>query len=264
MPRGVPVALLFVVGEEVTHDGAHAANEAIAVGAVPRTSRVIINGEPTESTLAVGTKGAIRVTVRTAVRPRTRRIRISGTRRRATSCACWRARRGLRFRVDELLRRNDGEHRRSVRRRRGQRRRAVGRGAADDSARDAAGGGEVAHRRGGRRAARRSSGDRWCRRCGSASWTDFRRRSPHSRRTFPRSRTGGRRTCSVQARSTSRIVTTSACRIDELDAAVAAYEQIAVAAGSSVEVGREADGRRLRGSSLAGLQTARCARSFAR
>ena len=61
----VPVALLFVVGEEVTHDGAHAANEAIAAGSVPTSSRVIINGEPTESTLAVGTKGAIRVTVRT-------------------------------------------------------------------------------------------------------------------------------------------------------------------------------------------------------
>jgi acetylornithine deacetylase len=62
---GVPVALLFVVGEEVTHDGAHAANAAIASGLVPRTNRVVINGEPTESTLAVGTKGAIRVTVRT-------------------------------------------------------------------------------------------------------------------------------------------------------------------------------------------------------
>jgi acetylornithine deacetylase len=61
----VPVALLFVIGEEVTHDGAHAANEAFAAGAVPATSRAIINGEPTESTLAVGTKGAIRVVVRT-------------------------------------------------------------------------------------------------------------------------------------------------------------------------------------------------------
>jgi acetylornithine deacetylase len=60
-----PVALLFVVGEEVTHDGAHAANEAIAAATLPTSSRVIINGEPTESTLAVGTKGAIRVTVRT-------------------------------------------------------------------------------------------------------------------------------------------------------------------------------------------------------
>ena len=53
------VALLFVVGEEVTHDGAHAANE------FPTTSRVLINGEPTESTLAKGTKGAIRVIVTT-------------------------------------------------------------------------------------------------------------------------------------------------------------------------------------------------------
>lgn len=58
--RGVPVALLFVVGEEVTHDGAHAAN------AFPTTSRVLVNGEPTESKLALGTKGALRVVVRTA------------------------------------------------------------------------------------------------------------------------------------------------------------------------------------------------------
>jgi acetylornithine deacetylase len=64
--ESAPVALLFVVGEEVTHDGAHAANEAFASGAVPRTNRVIVNGEPTESTLAVGTKGAVRVIVRTS------------------------------------------------------------------------------------------------------------------------------------------------------------------------------------------------------
>ena len=63
--EGAPIALLFVVGEEVTHDGAHAANEAIAAKRVPSSSRVIINGEPTESTLALGTKGAIRVTVTT-------------------------------------------------------------------------------------------------------------------------------------------------------------------------------------------------------
>jgi acetylornithine deacetylase len=61
----LPVALLFVVGEEVTHDGAHAANDAFAAGIVPTSNRVLINGEPTESTLAVGTKGAIRVVVRT-------------------------------------------------------------------------------------------------------------------------------------------------------------------------------------------------------
>jgi acetylornithine deacetylase len=63
---GLPIALLFVVGEEVTHDGAHAANDAFAAKTVPATSRVMIDGEPTESTLALGTKGAIRVTVRTA------------------------------------------------------------------------------------------------------------------------------------------------------------------------------------------------------
>lgn len=62
---GAPVGLLFVVGEEVTHDGAHAADDAFAAKRVPATSRIMIDGEPTESTLAVGTKGAIRVTVRT-------------------------------------------------------------------------------------------------------------------------------------------------------------------------------------------------------
>lgn len=61
--RGVPVALLFVVGEEVTHDGAHAAN------AYPTTSRVLINGEPTEGRLATGTKGALRFTIRTTGTP---------------------------------------------------------------------------------------------------------------------------------------------------------------------------------------------------
>lgn len=61
--RGVPVALLFVVGEEVTHDGAHAAN------AFPTTSRVLINGEPTEGRLATGTKGALRFTIRTTGTP---------------------------------------------------------------------------------------------------------------------------------------------------------------------------------------------------
>ena len=54
----VPAALLFVVGEETSHDGARAAN------AVSNTSRVLINGEPTESKLAVGTKGALRAVVR--------------------------------------------------------------------------------------------------------------------------------------------------------------------------------------------------------
>ena len=60
---GVPVALLFVVGEEATHDGAHAANEWAVANGFP--SVALINGEPTESTLALGTKGALRVVVRT-------------------------------------------------------------------------------------------------------------------------------------------------------------------------------------------------------
>jgi acetylornithine deacetylase len=53
------VDLLFVVGEEKGSDGAHAANR------LPATSRFLINGEPTESTLAVGCKGSLRVHLRT-------------------------------------------------------------------------------------------------------------------------------------------------------------------------------------------------------
>ncbi len=60
---GVSVALLFVVGEETTHDGAHAADEWLRRTGF--SSRALINGEPTESTLALGTKGAMRVLVRT-------------------------------------------------------------------------------------------------------------------------------------------------------------------------------------------------------
>jgi acetylornithine deacetylase len=63
--EGAPVALLFVVGEEVTHDGAHAANDAVKSGLVPATSRALVNGEPTGSTLGLGTKGAVRVIART-------------------------------------------------------------------------------------------------------------------------------------------------------------------------------------------------------
>jgi acetylornithine deacetylase len=60
---GLSVALLFVVGEETAHDGAHAANEwALAHGF---RSLALVNGEPTEGTLASGTKGALRVVLRT-------------------------------------------------------------------------------------------------------------------------------------------------------------------------------------------------------
>lgn len=53
------VDLLFVVGEEKGSDGARAANR------LPATSRFLINGEPTESTLAIGAKGSLRVHLRT-------------------------------------------------------------------------------------------------------------------------------------------------------------------------------------------------------
>ncbi|MEP6692626.1 MAG: M20/M25/M40 family metallo-hydrolase [Gemmatimonadaceae bacterium] len=62
--RGVAVGLLFVVGEETSHDGARAAN-AYAASLPVKPSRVLINGEPTESILGTGTKGAIRFVVRT-------------------------------------------------------------------------------------------------------------------------------------------------------------------------------------------------------
>ena len=51
-------ALLFLVGEETFSDGARAANQS------PRGSRYIINGEPTENKLAIGTKGVLQVVIR--------------------------------------------------------------------------------------------------------------------------------------------------------------------------------------------------------
>lgn len=53
------VDLLFVVGEEKGSDGARAANRLAA------TSRFLVNGEPTESKLASGAKGSLRVMLRT-------------------------------------------------------------------------------------------------------------------------------------------------------------------------------------------------------
>lgn len=52
------VDLLFVVGEEKGSPGARAANR------LPATSKWLVNGEPTESKLASGSKGAQRVIVR--------------------------------------------------------------------------------------------------------------------------------------------------------------------------------------------------------
>ncbi len=51
-------ALLFLVGEETTSDGAREANLH------PRGSRYIINGEPTENKLVIATKGNLRLDIR--------------------------------------------------------------------------------------------------------------------------------------------------------------------------------------------------------
>ncbi len=52
------VDLLFVVGEENGSDG------ALAAAGLPATSRYLVNGEPTESRMATGSKGSLRATVR--------------------------------------------------------------------------------------------------------------------------------------------------------------------------------------------------------
>lgn len=56
------VDLLFVVGEEKGSDGARSANR------LKPTSKFLVNGEPTESKLASGAKGSLRVMVRTTGR----------------------------------------------------------------------------------------------------------------------------------------------------------------------------------------------------
>jgi acetylornithine deacetylase len=55
--KHLPVALLFVVGEERDSAGAKVANLH------PKGSRFLINGEPTENRLALASKGALRATV---------------------------------------------------------------------------------------------------------------------------------------------------------------------------------------------------------
>src|SRR5215471_19410471 len=54
--------LLFVVGEEAGSVGARAANE------IPNRCRYLVNGEPTESKLALGSKGALKVELKAAGR----------------------------------------------------------------------------------------------------------------------------------------------------------------------------------------------------
>src|SRR6202789_128558 len=55
---GVKVGLLFLVGEERDSAGAAVANLS------PRGSKFLINGEPTDNRLALGSKGALRVELR--------------------------------------------------------------------------------------------------------------------------------------------------------------------------------------------------------
>ncbi|HKY03683.1 MAG TPA: M20/M25/M40 family metallo-hydrolase [Blastocatellia bacterium] len=54
--------LLFVAGEEAGSPGARAADS------IPNRSRYLINGEPTESKLVVGSKGALRTVIKTSGR----------------------------------------------------------------------------------------------------------------------------------------------------------------------------------------------------
>ncbi|MFY9608335.1 MAG: M20/M25/M40 family metallo-hydrolase [Blastocatellia bacterium] len=54
--------LLFLVGEEAGSQGARAANT------IPNRSRFLINGEPTESNLALGSKGALRAILKSVGR----------------------------------------------------------------------------------------------------------------------------------------------------------------------------------------------------
>ena len=55
------VGLLFTVDEEVTSAGARALNDH----PLAATCRYLINGEPTDNQLAIGTKGSLQVTIRT-------------------------------------------------------------------------------------------------------------------------------------------------------------------------------------------------------
>src|ERR1044071_1683662 len=52
--KGSDFGLLFLVGEEAGSQGARAAN------GIPNRCRYLINGEPTESKLAIGSKGSLR------------------------------------------------------------------------------------------------------------------------------------------------------------------------------------------------------------
>jgi acetylornithine deacetylase len=58
------IGLIFTVDEEVTSDGAKALNTHLLAGGC----EYLVNGEPTDNQLAVGTKGSLQVTLKTAGR----------------------------------------------------------------------------------------------------------------------------------------------------------------------------------------------------
>lgn len=58
------IGLLFTVDEEVTSAGAKIANDH----PIASSCRYLINGEPTDNRLAIGTKGSLQVTIKTAGR----------------------------------------------------------------------------------------------------------------------------------------------------------------------------------------------------
>ena len=75
------IALLFVVGEERNSAGAYAAAKQ------NRGSRFLINGEPTENKLALGSKGALRYEI-TAQGPHGA-LRLSAAWANPPSRNCW-------------------------------------------------------------------------------------------------------------------------------------------------------------------------------
>ena len=80
------IGLLFTVDEEVNSAGAKALN------ALPLASscRYLINGEPTDNRLAIGTKGSLQVTIKTEGDARRTRLIPSRVIRRSRSCStCW-------------------------------------------------------------------------------------------------------------------------------------------------------------------------------
>ena len=97
--------LLFVVGEERNSAGAyHAAQH-------PRGSRYLINGEPTENKLALGSKGALRYEIVATGGWRTPRIP-SWANRPSTSCSMrWPGSARIPLPVDRSARPQHAEHR---------------------------------------------------------------------------------------------------------------------------------------------------------